>query len=111
MKNFHCREGREKGEKRKACCLCTNVLLQNRRRLEKLHGASCSSARNMLQKIMSSFIQQCWDLKNKDALMCSLYENQLKYLKIKKTSTYAIYMYKLDVSNTLSSAFLGRSCK
>ena len=39
---------------------------------KKLHEASCSSARHMLQKV--------W--KNKNALMCSLCENQLKSIDI-----------------------------
>ena len=64
------------------CCLCANVLLQDRRRRIKLHGASCSSARNVLQKLCPVLFNSVGIWKNKDALMCSLCDNQLKSIDI-----------------------------
>ena len=66
------------GEKRMTCCLCTNVLLQDRGRRKKLHEASCSSARHMLQKLCPDSFNSVGIWKNNDVLMCSLCENQLK---------------------------------
>ena len=70
------------GEKRMTCCLCTNVLLHDRGRRKKLHEASCSSARHMLQKLCPDSFNSAGIWKNKDALMSSLCENQLKSIDI-----------------------------
>ena len=64
------------------CCLCINVLLQDRGRRKKLHEASCSFARHMLQKLCPDSFNSVGIWKNKDALMCSLCENQLKSIDI-----------------------------
>ena len=64
------------------CCLCVNVLLQDLRRRKKLHGASCSSARNVLQKLCPVSFNSVGIWKNKDALMCSMCDNQLKSIDI-----------------------------
>ena len=69
------------GEKRMTCCLLI-VLLQDRGRRKKLHEASCSSARHMLQKLCPDSFNSVGIWKNKDALMCSLCENQLKSIDI-----------------------------
>ena len=70
------------GEKRMTSCLCTNVLLQDRGRRKKLHEASCSSARHMLHKLCPDSFNSVGIWKNKDALMCSLCENQLRSIDI-----------------------------
>ena len=70
------------GEKRMTCCLCTKVLLQDRGIREKLHEASCSSARHMLQKLCPDSFNSVGIWKTMDALMCSLCENQLKSIDI-----------------------------
>ena len=70
------------GEKRMTCCLCTNVLLQDRGRRNKLHEASCTSAGHMLQKLCPDSFNSVGIWKNKDALMCNLCVNQLKSIDI-----------------------------
>ena len=70
------------GEERMTCCLYTNVLLQDRERRKKLHEASCGFARHMLQKLCPDSFNSVGIWKNKDALMCSLCENQLKSIDI-----------------------------
>ena len=64
------------------CCLCTNVLLQDRRRRKKLHGASCSSQEACCRNYVPVSFNSVGIWKNKDALMCSLCENQLKSIDI-----------------------------
>ena len=59
--------------------LCTNVLLQDRGRRKKLHEASCV----VLQGTCCTRVG-IW--KNKDALMCSLCENQLKSMTFWKVN-------------------------
>ena len=70
------------GEKMMTCSLCNNGLLQDRGRREKIHETSCSSAWHMLQKLCPDSFNSVGIWKNKDALMCSLCENQLKSIDI-----------------------------
>ena len=70
------------GEKRMTCCLCTNVLLQDRGKRKKLHEASCNSARHMLQNLCPDSFEVLGFGRIRMLLCGSLCENQLmKILK------------------------------
>ena len=58
------------GEKRMTCCLCTNVLLQDREDGKSfMKRAVINSARHMLQNLCPDSFDSVGIWKNKDALM------------------------------------------
>ncbi len=60
------------------CCLCQKRLATDKRKRRKLHGPSCSSLKEELQKLSSVSLESLETLSDRDAYLCSTCEFQLK---------------------------------
>ncbi len=60
------------------CCLCQKRLATDKRKRRKLHGPSCSSLKEELQKPSRVSLESLEALSDRDAYLCSTCEFQLK---------------------------------
>ncbi len=60
------------------CCLCQKRLATDKRKRRKLHGPSCSTLKEELQKLSSVSLESLETLSDRDAYLCSTCEFQLK---------------------------------
>ena len=61
-----------------SCCLCRKTLAKDKRRRRKLHGPSCLTMKEHLQKLSSVSLESLVETSDENAYLCSSCEVQLK---------------------------------